>query len=115
MKIKRKDNGMKLKRKPKKRYTKNGIFIIEDKPWYSRYVQCRDCKHWLAATSIYIAEDGTEGWVCPITNKPKLHNEYVVCKHYNDAWIVVRGKMVRNTIDKRPSLKIKKRRSKCNK
>lgn len=115
MKIKKrkKNGGMQIrhrKRIPKKRYTSGGHFIIENKPWNERFVPCRECKHWLQSTKIYIAEDGTEGFICPIKNRPKLHNELVICKDFYDDFIVVVKKGIVTKIDKRNKISVKRRR-----
>ena len=115
---KRSQNKIKLKprkrkwAKPQKHYTPGGHFIIEDKHWRELYVPCSDCKHWNESTKIYISKDKKEGWICPILNEPKLHNELVICKHFNDKWITVRRKLgiVEKVVSDDCKLKLKKRR-----
>lgn len=108
-------SGLKIrsrKRPPKKRYTKGGNFIIEDKPWNERFVPCRECKHWLQSTKIYIAEDGTEGFICPIKDRPRLHTELVICKDFNDDFVVAVRKSAVTRVDKRDKISVKRRRHK---
>ena len=118
MNIKRrgKKSTFKIKRKgskPKKRYRKGGIFILEDKPWRERYVPCRSCRHWCESIKMYIAEDGTEGWICPIKDKPRLFNKLVICKDFDDNWITAHKRSgMLTVIDERKQLGIKRRRKK---
>ena len=127
MKIKRRSKkpGLKLRKRPKskpslsirkqlpkKRYTKGGSFIIEDKPWDERFVPCCDCLHWLKSMKMYIGKDGEQGWICPIKNKPRIHNEFVICKDYDDRFVVIqRAGSGFETVD-RQKLQIKRRRKK---
>jgi hypothetical protein len=129
MEIKRrrkKETGIKLKRRkktepslsirkrpPKKRYTKSGVFIIQDKPDSERYVPCIICYHFWRSPTLYISPDKVEGRICSECNEPRLKTDKVICKHFNDEWVSVRQKITLGKVDDSVrKLTVKRRRRK---